>query len=131
MDPAPLTRLLLDTALSVQARVDASFHDGRLSLPRTGALYHLSKGPLPLSELAERLHCGRSNVTSLVDRLERESWIRREPDPDDRRVVLAVLTEEGRTVLNRALADLDTQEQELVRALGDEASTLSDLLRRL
>jgi DNA-binding MarR family transcriptional regulator len=42
-------------------------------------------GPMPMSELASRISLSRAAVTSLVDRLEEEDWVRRSPDEHDRR----------------------------------------------
>lgn len=50
---------------------------------------------LRLSELAEVLLVNRTNVTRLVDRLEKASLIQREACQDDRRGAFAVLTEAG------------------------------------
>lgn len=46
------------------------------------------KGPLPAGALAAQLGMGPSAVTGLVDRLERAGYVRRTPDPADRRRVL-------------------------------------------
>ncbi|HEY9734723.1 MAG TPA: MarR family transcriptional regulator [Trichocoleus sp.] len=61
-------------------------------------LYTLKEAPnyrLRLSELAEKVLLSRSNLTRLVDRLERAGLIRRESCPSDRRGTYAVLTEAG------------------------------------
>lgn len=42
-------------------------------------------GPMPMSELASRISLSRAAVTSLIDRLEEEEWVRRQPDEHDRR----------------------------------------------
>jgi DNA-binding MarR family transcriptional regulator len=42
-------------------------------------------GPMPMSELASRISLSRAAVTSLVDRLEEQDWVRRSPDEHDRR----------------------------------------------
>lgn len=42
-------------------------------------------GAMPMSELASRISLSRAAVTSLIDRLEQENWVRREPDEHDRR----------------------------------------------
>lgn len=42
-------------------------------------------GPMPMSELASRISLSRAAVTSLIDRLEDEDWVRRQPDEHDRR----------------------------------------------
>src|SRR5690606_35214717 len=68
------------------------------SLARFGVLDQLVRAgdPLPLSELASRLSCVRSNVTQLVDRLEVDGLVRRVDDPADRRSIRAALTAIGR-----------------------------------
>ncbi|GAA4525720.1 MarR family winged helix-turn-helix transcriptional regulator [Amycolatopsis samaneae] len=52
-------------------------------------------------ELASLLYCDKTNVTGLVDRLERRGLVRREPDARDRRVLRVFLTERGREVVTR------------------------------
>ncbi|MEJ5349508.1 MAG: MarR family transcriptional regulator [Desulfosoma sp.] len=45
-----------------------------------------------LSTLAEKTHLDRPTVTGLVDRLERDGWAARKPDPNDRRSSRVFLT---------------------------------------
>lgn len=54
-------------------------------------------------ELSRRLIMHRSNVTGLVDRLEKRGLIARNANPDDRRVHHVVLTASGRKLLNEIL----------------------------
>jgi DNA-binding MarR family transcriptional regulator len=42
-------------------------------------------GAMPMSELASRISLSRAAVTSLIDRLEAEGWVQRQPDEHDRR----------------------------------------------
>ena len=49
-------------------------------------------------ELGDRLVVDRSNVTGLLDRLEKSGWVRRTDDPADRRVYCVVLTPAGRAL---------------------------------
>ena len=49
-------------------------------------------------ELGDRLVVDRSNVTGLLDRLEKIGWVRRTDDPADRRVYRVVLTPAGRAL---------------------------------
>jgi DNA-binding MarR family transcriptional regulator len=46
-------------------------------------------------ELAALLHCVKTNVTGLVDRLQRRGRLTRRPDPHDRRMTRVHLTGEG------------------------------------
>lgn len=95
---ADLTFGLLGAAEAVEARIDASLSPLDLSLAKLNVLGILvaSSTPLTLGELAQRLTCVRSNVTQLVDRLESDGLVRREPDSADRRSIMAVITDAGR-----------------------------------
>jgi DNA-binding MarR family transcriptional regulator len=55
-----------------------------------------------MGQLAETLSCDASNVTGLVDRLERRGLVRRRPSDHDRRVKVIELTPAG----TRVRADL-------------------------
>lgn len=55
------------------------------------------------SDLANQLDVTRGNMTGLIDGLEREGWIRRENDPEDRRGLLIYMTDEGTERLEKML----------------------------
>jgi DNA-binding MarR family transcriptional regulator len=59
-------------------------------------------GRLPMGKISDRLQIHPASVTSAVKRLEREGLIDRVSDSDDNRVVLAVLLEKGRRLLEPA-----------------------------
>ncbi|MEW6303024.1 MAG: MarR family transcriptional regulator [Verrucomicrobiota bacterium] len=46
----------------------------------------------------------RTTVTRILDGLVRKGYVRREPDPEDRRVVCAWLTRKGRALQGRLMA---------------------------
>jgi DNA-binding MarR family transcriptional regulator len=77
----------------------AELADAReLPLASYDVLVQLSEAPtrrLRMTELAERVLLSRSGITRLVDRLEREGLVRREPCPDDARGLYAVATNAG------------------------------------
>ena len=58
-------------------------------------------GRLRIHELADAVILSRSGLTRLLDRLESASLLRREPCEDDRRGSYAVITPEGREMLER------------------------------
>lgn len=60
----------------------------------------------PMVALARSLHCHDSNVTGLVDKLERRGLIERQSDPNDRRVKLIALTKAGETFRDQLLERL-------------------------
>ena len=55
--------------------------------------------PISATRLVEQLGLGRTAMTSVVDRLERNGWVDRRPSPVDRRTADLVLTEAGRTLV--------------------------------
>jgi DNA-binding MarR family transcriptional regulator len=59
------------------------------------------------SDLAESTIKDRTTVTRLLDGMVNKGLVRRETDPDDRRVVLAWLTDEGRGLKRRLLPLLE------------------------
>ncbi len=116
------------------ARADAVLGAFGLTFARFEVLTLLSftrEGRLPMGKLGARLQVHPASVTSAVDRLERQGFVRREAHPTDGRATLAVLTDEGRSVAEAAAARLNA---ELFQGLGldeDEAATLFRLLARL
>ena len=103
------------------------------------AIHHL--GPMPLGEIQRKILVSSGGVTYLADSLEKRGLIRREPSVSDRRVRIAVLTDQGeqliRTifpehgrVLEETMAGLDRDEQEeaasLIRRLGLRAAQFEE-----
>jgi DNA-binding MarR family transcriptional regulator len=88
---------------------------------------------LRMAELAERVLLSRSGLTRLVDRLEAERLVRREPSPDDARGTYTVLTPDGYARL-RAAAPVHlagVQRHWLAHFSDDELRMLSALLARV
>ena len=52
---------------------------------------------LPMSRLAKLVSASLSRLSHVVARLEAQGWVRRERDPEDGRVQIAVLTDAGFT----------------------------------
>ena len=79
--------------------------DAGMPLAYYQILVTLSEHPgraMRMSNLAHTLLFSRSRLSHAVDRLERNSWIRRDACPEDRRGAVAVLTDEGFAVLKAA-----------------------------
>jgi DNA-binding MarR family transcriptional regulator len=88
---------LINGARAVEHRLEEALARAGLSMAKFGALTHLLEAgePLSLSECAQRMTCVRSNITQLMDRLEKEGLVKRVEDPRDRRAVRAELTPLG------------------------------------
>lgn len=96
-------------------------------LRRAGPPYALSP-----TELARHRMITSGGMTSALDRLEGRGLISRQPNPDDRRGSLVVLTEDGLATIDAAMGLHAEAELRLVAALdATERATLADLLRRL
>jgi DNA-binding MarR family transcriptional regulator len=58
-------------------------------------------GEMTPSEIAENVFREKNSVTAVINTLERQGVVRREPSPDDRRSVKVVITEKGWKEANR------------------------------
>ena len=97
------------------------------ALRQAGEPYRSSPG-----RLASHTELSSGAMTNRLDRLEEAGFIRRLPDPDDRRGVLVELTAKGRKVYNDAVGAQARKEALVAAALGDEEKEqLNALLRRL
>ncbi|HEV7827185.1 MAG TPA: MarR family transcriptional regulator [Mycobacteriales bacterium] len=91
------------------ARYDAVLRPYGITFARYEALVLLRfsrAGALPLKVMGERLMVHPTSVTNIVDRLVAAGLVERAPNPADGRGVLARLTGEGRSVVERATKDL-------------------------
>lgn len=87
---------LLTLAESLRQQWAAHATAAGLSPVQVKALLTLRPGePVPMRALAAALDYDASNLSTLVDRLERRGAVQRSPDADDRRVKALVLTAEG------------------------------------
>lgn len=94
------------------------------------ALYHL--GPLQHNEIAEKNLRRKANITHVVDNLERDGLVRREPSEEDRRVVKVHLTEKGEKLISELFPDFVDYLTETLSVLSmEERKQLSGLLKKL
>ena len=104
--------LALDTIIkltrslnSVQARLTPQLHkDFGITESQFGvleALLHL--GPMSLGHLCQKILRSGSNLTTVVDNLERDGLVTRVRDENDRRVQIVGLTDSGRALIEEAL----------------------------
>ena len=71
-----------------------------LSMTAAATLASIERlGPQRLTLLAAREGVTQPAMTQLISRLEESGLVRREPSPDDGRVVLVAITEQGRATL--------------------------------
>ncbi|MFB6841039.1 MarR family winged helix-turn-helix transcriptional regulator [Streptomyces sp. NPDC056361] len=95
------------------------------------ALTVLRRGPAAMRALAETMTCDASNMTGIIDRLEKRGLVRREADPSDRRVKNVILTPEGERVTDSIRAKMHTTHEGLDRLDAQDRHSLQTLLERV
>lgn len=84
-----------------------------------------------LGELADTLHCDKTNVTGLVDRVEKQGLVTRVADPDDRRITRLELTKKGRAKVNHFHKELNRRLTNIDSKLKVDAKTITAIAEQL
>lgn len=125
---------LIGTADALKRRTETALTTAGLSMAKVSVLQILvdADEPIALSDLAERNQCVRSNITQLVDRLEKDGLVRRIFDAGDRRIRRAELTPAGRQAHAAGVRILEMQERQLTDALSTaDRAALTRAIQRL
>lgn len=77
-------------------------------------------GAMPMSELAARISLSRAAVTSLIDRLEADGWVRRDPDEHDRRRTVLRLLPRASDAFDEVTGDYQRELVEWAREMSDD-----------
>ena len=98
----------------------------------TIAMIAKAKEPLSQRALADLLGIEGPSVVSMLDRLERDGLVRREPSPLDRRVKLAHLTDDGRALYAKVRKEADAFRTAMLDGLDPATlNAAADLLEGL
>jgi len=122
--PAALgnTAVLLREAYVVIERVVplrlAERGHGAIRVAHGAVFQHLDEGGTTVSALAERAGMTKQAMSELTHYLEGHGYVRREPDPEDRRAKLVKLTDLGREVVAIVLGLVPEMEDRIIDALG-------------
>ena len=117
---------VLEGEMQTQAGITLSQYDVLLRLAET-------EGRMKMSELADAIVYSTGGLTRLFERMREAGLVRREPSAVDRRVIYAVLTEQGMERLRAASAvHLDGVRKHFSAYLADdEVNTVATFLGRL
>ena len=114
----------------LQAIRAAGFDD--VTLAQSRVFQRIAPSGSRLTDLAEQAQMTKQSAAGLVDELERMRYVRRVPDPDDRRARLIQIDKRGRLAAKAAQAAHDEIQAEWrarlgARRFGQLRETLEDL----
>ncbi|MEC3981018.1 MarR family winged helix-turn-helix transcriptional regulator [Amycolatopsis sp. H20-H5] len=103
MNEFELSEHLLTCVTRIRRVLDERLKEHGLSVARKRMLGALTEGPVRQAALASAFEVAPRTVTELVDGLERDGFVERRGDPQDRRVRLVCITPAGRRANERAM----------------------------
>lgn len=129
-------RTFLESYRRLMDAIERRQSERELPLNFYDVLVQLSEAPggrLRMRELASRVMLSRSGLTRLVDRMERDGLVEREPATTDARGVHAVLTQHG---LDALVAAVPAHRDDVIELFGSllttsEARQLTRILGRI
>ena len=125
---------VLSAAAGLRERLEDALIAVGLSISKFDAMEQLIQAgePMTLGNLAGRLHCVRSNVTQLVDRLEADGLVQRGSCSEDRRAIRAKLTPLGVARHAAGLEAIRSVQNDVAARLGPtDRARLIELLSTL
>lgn len=136
-DPGPAMAAVTSIMRAQQlllARLNEALKPLRLTFPRYEALMLLlftRHGSLPLGKIGDRLQVHATSVTSIVDGLEADGFVRRVPHATDRRTTLAEITRTGRSTAMKATGVLNRADFFTDPLTGAELDRLTQTIEKL
>jgi DNA-binding MarR family transcriptional regulator len=110
--------------------LDVGMTGARFTLLMT--LYFSRENLLAQNEISRELNVSRTNITNLIDGLERDGLVDRVPNPSDRRVSYAQLTDSGRALCIKLMPKMtELMEDGLTGFSDDEKSQFKQFLYRV
>lgn len=93
-------------------------------------IYH--KGEQPIQKIGEKVLIASSSITYVVDKLEKKQLLVRKPNPDDRRVIFAAITEKGVALMEEMFPKHKNAMQEIFAGLNmKEKENMIQQLKKL
>lgn len=122
IDPMKLVEIIIRIADLIEQLFDSFYKNFKLSKPQFTALYKIylaGEEGIALSALGEQMSVTRANITSLVDRMVAAGLIIRSVNENDRRSIKAVITKEGKEILEKVLPDNEVLKSEVLSFLTE------------
>ncbi len=132
--PAAVWARLQHTYLQLFKTLERALAPTGVTLPQALALSTIrnGEGPMTPSRLAHYLTQETQSVTGLIDRMEKQEWVRRVRDLPDRRAIRLELTPVGEAKLEETLGPSGATTARMFELLSaTELQTLAGLLDRV
>jgi len=124
VDHAP-SALIRRLSRRLRDRLDARLERYGLTSVQWGVIAHLGREDgQSQAWLQQRLAIEGATLTPIVQRLERDGWIRRGSDPIDRRRQLVWLTPRSLEAMSKIADEVEKYRQESLRDFSDEEIAL-------
>jgi DNA-binding MarR family transcriptional regulator len=118
--------------LSKHQMIDMGSEHGLTRMQTQTLLYLCMCGAQPMNNLGSMFGCDPSNITGVVDGLERKQLIRRTEKPGDRRVKLLQLEPKGSAVCSALINQLTDKNNYIFSKLNaDEIAQFTAILQKL
>jgi DNA-binding MarR family transcriptional regulator len=130
----PILEELIGLVFGAAGHLSADFNaaGAEHGLPHAQALLLVNLvEPMPMRAIADSLSCEPSNVTGIVDGLERRGLVVRQADPADRRVKQVVLTADGKRTRDQLRARGHAHAEKFFDVPGEVRVQLRDILAGL
>ena len=104
-----------------------------LNFKEFSVLEHLfQEGRQPIQKLGRRGLATSSNITYIVDKLEKKGFVKRKPCANDRRVIYACITDQGRELIEQIMPVIEQKLASIFQNCTDEEiNTSLTLLNKL
>lgn len=125
--------LLHDTARLMRRNFNRDIQDMEITQAQWQILFNISRNEgIRQAQLADMLEMQPISIARLVDRMEQAGWIKRLPDPNDRRAVNLFLEKKAEDLVDSLRARAaGTREKSLKGISQPEQAQLTDILQRM
>jgi len=139
MDNDNIAQEIISVLESAETAIHSRFHKilepYQLTVAQYKVLQHLfwhHPNGLGIKELSEHLGLAKSTISGIVDRVERDGWVKRVQHPEDARKVIVNITQKGIDVFDKIPEDRKEFWHITIGKLSnEEKKTLLELLRKL
>lgn len=125
--------VLSRAAQTVKKRVEENIRSFGLNPTEFAVLELLySKGEQPIQKIGDKVLIASSSITYVVDKLEGKGYLVRKPCNEDRRITYAVITPEGKKLMDEIFPEHSDAIHEICSGLaGEEKTYLIEKLKKL